>query len=176
MKCLTTVTDPNELVIAKCQGCGTEFGAQSEEDVRTFVRHCLRACDMYQMLGIASVCEVCHRYCMDDAALVKHRTSPSSSCPLPDPGSSAGPSAARTTQIEVLSDTDGRVRSPNHIPLVTIADNPVAPEPGRLDAVCYEYVPDAAAGDEVHVSGSCFEIKAAVCKGCHTKFSTLNAR
>ena len=160
-----------------------EFVIQGSAGIRPFVRHCLRDCDAYQLQGIAAHCDVCRRYCMDDAALVKHRTSAGSSCPLPDaPHSdpdvvplSPVPGPSRQTTIEVASDPFVRnVAAKQPEVVITISDT--SPSTPRLDGVCYEYEPDESAGDVVVWSGTNTTIESTVCKGCHSVFPTLNAR
>lgn len=173
----------SDLVLAKCRGCMREFGIEGNADMRQFVQHCLRGCDAYQLQAIAAQCDVCRRYCMDDAALVKHRTSPDSRCPLPDSSHTksdvvplspvAGPS--RCTTIEVVSDPVVRGKAGNEpTDVITISDN--RPATPRLDGVCYEYVPDATTGDVVVWSGTSETIEATVCKGCQQVFPTLQTR
>lgn len=170
-------------MLTRCRGCQREFVISDMHEIRQLVHHCLRDCELYQIQAFAAQCGICHRYCMDDATLVKHRTSIGTKCALPDfSGSDAEvlnlspvPGPSRTTTIEAVRDFDAPATSNNEPPVIDLAscDRPSTP---RLDSVCYEYVPDETTGDVVVWSGTCKTIESTVCKGCHKVFATLTAK
>ena len=141
------------------------------------MQHCLLQCDSYQLQGIAVQCDVCFRYCLDAASLVKHRTTPGACCMLLDDENEHKLTAGAEAEVVQLvsssaaSANNGRGASE----VIVIPPDSVSVGP-RLGSTCYEYVPDEAAGDVVTWSGTSTVIESAICKGCRSRFPTASVR